>query len=132
MRISDWSSDVCSSDLNGSAIILLLRVVYIGGNAKGPDLIGRTQVEQAIGGLARQAYGAAIDGIGVARFMIELGEQGIIGAQRQAAVVARRDAPFTADIDAVLGRPHQASVREICRGRRRRTRGIGEDRKSTR
>src|SRR3546814_5359066 len=58
--------------------------------------------------------------------MIELGEQGIIGAQRQAAVVARRDAPFTADIDAVLGRPHQASVREICRGRRRRTRGIGE------
>src|SRR3546814_7721020 len=83
MRISDWSSDVCSSDL------------YIGGNAKGPDLIGRTQVEQAIGGLARQADGAAIDGIGVARFMIELGEQGIIGAQRQAAVVARRDAPFT-------------------------------------
>src|SRR3546814_7912864 len=97
MRISDWSSDVCSSDL------------YIGGNAKGPDLIGRTQVEQAIGGLARQADGAAIDGIGVARFMIELGEQGIIGAQRQAAVVARRDAPFTADIDAVLGRPPQRS-----------------------
>src|SRR3546814_6894578 len=42
---------------NGSAIILLRRVGYLGGNAKGPDLIGRTQVEQAIGGLARQADG---------------------------------------------------------------------------
>src|SRR3546814_11065827 len=53
----------------------LFRSGYIGGNAKGPDLIGRTQVEQAIGGLARQADGAAIDGIGVARFMIERSEE---------------------------------------------------------
>src|SRR3546814_18570010 len=70
---------------NGSAIILLRRVGYIGGNAKGTDLIGRTQVEQAIGGLARKDDGTAIDGIGGARFMIGLGHTGRIGAKRQAA-----------------------------------------------
>src|SRR3546814_16659847 len=46
MRISDWSSDVCSSDLEGAAVVLLVGDVEVGeqrdlGGVRGPELVRR-------------------------------------------------------------------------------------------
>src|SRR3546814_5375028 len=58
--------------------------------------------------------------------MVEFGEQGIVRAQRQAAVVAGRDSPFAADVDAVLRGTHQGPVGKIRRRRWRNASRVGK------
>src|SRR3546814_14223488 len=86
MRISDWSSDVCSSDLRGAGIAARLDPV-------GHDSIGRAV--QAVDALDRQRFGAdavdmcahrdeaiaKIDDFGFARGVFERSEERRVGKE---------------------------------------------------
>src|SRR3546814_11638936 len=54
MRISDWSSDVCSSDLTGSAVPSLRRIL-VGGAPMPPALMER--LEQQLGVTVQTSWG---------------------------------------------------------------------------
>src|SRR3546814_16439557 len=59
MRISDWSSDVCSSDLGGSIIIDHVECIPLETQAKLVEFINNGEV-QMIGGTIRQSVAVRI------------------------------------------------------------------------
>src|SRR3546814_14455381 len=59
MRISDWSSDVCSSDLGGSIIIDHVECIPLETQAKLVEFINNGEV-QMIGGTIRQSVDVRI------------------------------------------------------------------------
>src|SRR3546814_20806613 len=58
MRISDWSSDVCSSDLQQAAAVTFAGMIVVGGEGRG-DALGAQQLAGDPGVLAGDAVGAA-------------------------------------------------------------------------
>src|SRR3546814_10080223 len=92
MRISDWSSDVCSSDLAGDVERLQLQLDIVG------EIILRRQVD--IGRAADLAIGAAVRLV-IARAVAK------IGAQREAPFFepqrsARRSEEHTSELQSLM------------------------------
>src|SRR3546814_5746742 len=105
LRISDWSSDVCSSDLQGASVL----VTDIGARAAG-------QVAEAIGGQGR-ARAATLD-VGDAA-SIELAVASIVGWTGRLDVVVHAAGMWAGgtvlDIDEARSEEHTSELQSLMR-----------------
>src|SRR3546814_20401581 len=62
MRISDWSSDVCSSDLEGGGALALFQAARMGGEPAEPCPPFRVAATRCGGGAAGAADGRGVGG----------------------------------------------------------------------
>src|SRR3546814_4045598 len=112
MRISDWSSDVCSSDLFGfgGAFVSLLMSKWIAKRSTGAQVIGnpRNEAEQwLLDTVRRQAQAAGIGMPEVAVYDAPEINAFATGANRNKSLVARSEA-HTSELQSLMRISHDA------------------------
>src|SRR3546814_2571561 len=97
MRISDWSSDVCSSDLDDGAVVLLERIVAgSSGSALAHSTLARFEVLHLEEGVA--ADRGDLVGVAPARAGDVVGQE-VAGAGHDLGALAGRQRPVALGLD---------------------------------